>query len=307
MKSTREPKNVAFIGLGSMGGPMAANLVKAGFIVRGVDYSEEAKAMARTAGVELFQTGAEAADGADVVVTMLPSTTAVSDTIKELLEKVADKPALFIDCSTIGVAEARANATTVEAAGATFLDAPVSGGHPGAVAGSLAIMVGGPEDAFIQASPLLEAMGDSVTYCGGVGNGQGVKICNNLVLGIHQIALAEAFLMGERIGLDPKIIFDVMSNSTGNSWALQYHCPVPVAGKHFPADDDYTTGGAAAALFAKDLGFAKHAMEEYGVHSVIGIPSADLFRDFYDSGRGMLDMSAVILALREQSVKLNET
>ncbi|QGU05829.1 3-hydroxyisobutyrate dehydrogenase [Corynebacterium comes] len=293
-------KNIAFIGLGSMGGPMAANLVKEGFTVRGFDVTDVAKKMASEAGVEIIDTSVEAAEGADAVITMLPTAGLVASTITELLEKVGNKPRLFIDSSTIGVAEARDNAARVEAAGSVFLDAPVSGGHGGAVDGTLAIMVGGPADAFAEARPLFDAMGDAVTHCGAVGTGQGVKICNNMVLGIHQIALCEAFLMGERIGLDAQTIYDVISHSTGNSWALQEHAPAKGIDKGFPADNDYE-GGAPAALIAKDLGFAREALEMTGTHSVLGVPAAQLYADFDASGRGQLDMSAVMLALRERS------
>ncbi|GAB3940939.1 3-hydroxyisobutyrate dehydrogenase [Corynebacterium tapiri] len=297
-------KNIAFIGLGSMGGPMAANLVKAGYTVRGFDVSDFAKEKATEAGVTLFDTAVEATEGADAVITMLPTAQLVADTLAELVTKVENKPAVFIDSSTIGVTEARKHAELISQAGSTFLDAPVSGGHGGAVAGTLAIMVGGDEETFTSVRPVFDAMGDAITYCGKVGNGQGVKICNNMVLGIHQIALAEAFLLGERIGLDSQTIYDVISNSTGNSWALQEHAPAKGIDKGFPADNDFEAT-APAALIAKDLGFAKEAFEATGTASVLGIPAAQLFADFNDSGRGKLDMSGVVLELAERSENKN--
>lgn len=287
---------IAFIGLGNMGGPMAANLVKAGHTVRGFDVMEEAKTKARESGVDVQDTAAQAVEGAQVIITMLPNGKLVDSVLDEVLPSVS-KGALFIDSSTIAVADACAAAAKV--APHRFLDAPVSGGIVGAQAGTLAFMVGGEETVFNEARPLFDAMGRVATRCGDVGAGQAVKICNNMILGVHQIAIAEAMVLGERLGLDPQAFFDVVSNSTGASWALTTNCPVPGPVPTSPANNDFKPG-FANALMNKDLGLAKAALEETGTSAVLGQAAAAFYQETVDAGFGDKDCSYVIELVRDR-------
>ena len=210
---------VAVIGLGNMGGPMAINLAKAGLETRGFDVSDQARTAVAEAGVSTFDSAAEAAQGAEAVITMLPNGALVKKVIGELVE--ADSTAkLYIDSSTISVQDAREVGELIQERGSLFVDAPVSGGVTGSQAGTLAFMVGGTEAAFNKAKPLLDIMGRSITHCGQSGNGQAVKACNNMILAVQQLVLSEAIVMGERLGLEHQAFFDVVSNATGNSWSL---------------------------------------------------------------------------------------
>lgn len=289
---------IAFIGLGNMGGPMAANLVKAGHTVRGFDVMEEAKTKAKQNGVDVQKSAAQAVEGAQVIITMLPNGKLVDSVLDEVLPS-ASKSALFIDSSTIAVADARAAADKVQAEGHRFLDAPVSGGIVGAEAGTLAFMVGGEEEVFNEARPLFDIMGRVATRCGDVGAGQAVKICNNMILGVHQIAIAEAMVLGERLGLDPQAFFDVVSNSTGASWALTTNCPVPGPVPNSPANNDFKPG-FANALMNKDLNLAKSALEETGTSAVLGQAAAALYQETVDAGFGDKDCSYVIELVRDR-------
>ncbi|MFV8381462.1 3-hydroxyisobutyrate dehydrogenase [Corynebacterium hindlerae] len=289
---------IAFIGLGNMGGPMAANLVKAGHIVRGFDVMEEAKTKARQNGIDVQESATAAVEGAQVIYTMLPNGKLVDAVLTEVLPS-ASAGALFIDSSTIAVADARAAAEKVQAAGHRFLDAPVSGGIVGAEAGTLAFMVGGDEEVFGEARPLFDVMGRSATLCGDIGSGQAVKICNNMILGVHQIAVAEAMVLGERLGLDPQAFFDVVSNSTGASWALTTNCPVPGPVPNSPANNDFKPG-FANALMNKDLGLAKAALEETGTSAVLGQAAAAFYQETVDAGFGDKDCSYVIELVRDR-------
>nr|WP_120491661.1 3-hydroxyisobutyrate dehydrogenase [Corynebacterium lactis] len=298
---------IAFIGLGNMGGPMAANLVSAGHTVRGFDLSDAARATAEEAGAYTFDSAVEAADGAEVVITMLPNGGLVKQVIGDILEATGPGSAgseggperLFIDSSTIAVTEAREAAELVQAAGSCFVDAPVSGGMAGAQAGTLAFMVGGDKNDFDAAKPLLEAMGRSITHCGGIGNGQAVKACNNMILAVHQIALAEAIVLGERLGLDHQAFFDVVSNATGASWALITNAPVPDVVPTSPANKDFAPG-FASALMLKDLKLAMASAEETHTDTVLGRIAAGQYADFVDAGNGGLDFSAIINEVRSK-------
>lgn len=284
---------IAFIGLGNMGGPMAANLVKQGHEVRGFDVVEEARQKAEEAGVRAFDDVKAAVDGAEVVITMLPNGGLVKQVIGDI---IADGvPRLYIDSSTIAVAEAREVAQMIQAAGSRFVDAPVSGGIAGASAGTLAFMVGG--DAFDEAKPYLEAMGASITHCGDTGNGQAVKACNNMILAVQQIVLSEAIVLGERLGLDHQSFFDVVSNATGNSWSLSVNAPVPDVVPTSPANRDFAPG-FAAALMLKDLKLAMAAAEDTGTETVLGKIAAQQYAEFVDEGHGGLDFSAIINTVR---------
>lgn len=291
---------IAFIGLGKMGGPMAANLAKAEHDVRGFDLSDQARAAAEEAGSTTFDSAVAAAEGAEVVITMLPNGGLVKQVIGEILQSTEDsaqKPGLFIDSSTIAVTEAREIAELVQAAGSHFVDAPVSGGMSGAQAGTLAFMVGGDSADFDAAHPLLEVMGRSITHCGGIGNGQAVKACNNMILAVHQIALAEALVLGERLGLDHQGFFDVVSNATGASWALTTNAPVPDVVPTSPANNDFAPG-FASALMLKDLKLAMASAEKTHTDTTLGRIAAGQYADFVDAGNGGLDFSAIINEIR---------
>lgn len=289
-------ETIAFIGLGNMGGPMAANLVKAGHTVRGFDVVDEARDRAREEGVEIIASAEEAATGASIVFTSLPNGGLVKQVLAGVL-KADPSPKLYIDASTIAVAEARELAETVTAAGSQFLDAPVSGGIAGAAAGTLAFMVGGSEKAFAKAKPYLEILGKSVTHCGDIGNGQAVKACNNMILAVQQIVLAEALVLGERLGLDHQAFYDVVSNATGNSWSLSVNAPVPEIVPTSPANNDFKPG-FAAALMLKDLKLAMAAADDTGTETVLGKIAAQQYADFVDDGHGGLDFSAIINDVR---------
>lgn len=291
---------IAFIGLGNMGGPMAANLAKAGHDVQGFDLSDQARAAAEEAYATTFDSAVAATEGAEVVITMLPNGGLVKQVIGEILQSAEDsaqKPGLFIDSSTIAVTEAREIAELVQAAGSHFVDAPVSGGMSGAQAGTLAFMVGGDSADFDAAHPLLEVMGRSITHCGGIGNGQAVKACNNMILAVHQIALAEALVLGERLGLDHQAFFDVVSNATGASWALTTNAPVPDVVPTSPANNDFAPG-FASALMLKDLKLAMASAEKTHTDTILGRIAAGQYADFVDAGNGGLDFSAIINEVR---------
>lgn len=283
---------IGFIGLGNMGGPMAANLVEAGHTVRGFDVVDDAKKAAAEAGVEVQGTAGEAAQGCDVILTSLPNGGLVDTVVSELLE--ADSTVrTFVDFSTIAVSEAQEIAEKVAQAGSRFLDALVSGGIKGAAEGTLAFMVGGDEAAFEEVRPLLEVMGRSVTHCGNVGTGQAVKACNNMILAVQQIVLSEALVLGERLGLSNQAFFDVVSNATGNSWSLSVNAPIPDVVPTSPANNNFKPG-FAATLMLKDLNLAMKSAEETGTDTVLGRIARDQYAAMVDNGDGGLDFSAII-------------
>ena len=289
---------IAFIGLGNMGGPMAANLAKAGHEVRGFDVVEEARDRAAEQGITIIETAEEAAQGAEVVFTSLPN----GGLVKQVLESVlaADEDAkTYVDVSTIAVVEARELADTVSKAGSAFLDAPVSGGIAGAAAGTLAFMVGGAAEDFEKVKPLLDIMGKSVTHCGDIGNGQAVKACNNMILAVQQIVLAEALVLGERLGLEHQAFYDVVSNATGNSWSLSVNAPVPDIVPSSPANNDFKPG-FASALMLKDLKLAMAAADDTKTDTVLGRIAEEQYASFVDEGHGGLDFSAIISEVRSK-------
>lgn len=290
---------VAFLGLGHMGGPMAANLVRAGYTVTGYDPVPAAQEEATKNGITVAEAAVDAVRGAEVVITMLPNGKLVLDLYGEILP-AAEPDTLFVDSSTIDVADARAAAEKAHEAGHRAVDAPVSGGVAGATAGTLAFMVGGSEDDFATAQPLLEAMGRKIVHCGGSGNGQAAKICNNMILGISMIAISEAFVLGEKLGLDNQALFDVASNASGQCWALTSNCPVPGPVPTTPANNDYQPG-FAAALMDKDLGLAANAVRSNGVEAELGLRAAELYHRFNTEGGGGLDFSAIITDIRDRS------
>ncbi|MDR6848708.1 3-hydroxyisobutyrate dehydrogenase [Sphingomonas sp. BE270] len=288
---------IAFIGLGNMGGGMAANLAKAGHDVRAFDLSADALDRAKAAGCLPMASVAEAADGAEAVVTMLPAGTHVEAVYGDLFAASLSPAAILIDCSTIDVATAKRVAEAARAKGITAVDAPVSGGIGAANAGTLTFMVGGSDDAFARAQPILSSMGKAVIHAGANGTGQAAKIANNMLLGATMVATCEAFLLAEKLGLAPQTFFDISSVSSGQSWSMTSYCPVPGVGPDTPADHGYQ-GGFATALMLKDLKLAAAAASDTGADTPMGAKAAELYQRFAEAGHGGLDFSAIITALR---------
>jgi 3-hydroxyisobutyrate dehydrogenase len=288
---------VAFIGLGNMGGGMAANLAKNGHDVRAFDLSDDALAAAKAAGCLPKTSAVEAVEGAEAVVTMLPAGTHVESVYADAVYGNAATSAILIDCSTIDVATAKRIADTAANKGLTAVDAPVSGGIAAAKAGTLTFMVGGSNDAFAQAEPFLSDMGKAVIHAGGNGAGQAAKICNNMILGSTMVATCEAFLLAEKLGLEPQAFFDIASVSSGQSWSMTSYCPVPGVGPDSPSDHDYQ-GGFAAALMLKDLRLAMAAAEHVGAQTPVGAKARELYEAFADQGQGGIDFSGIIRMLR---------
>ena len=289
---------VAFIGLGNMGGPMAANLVKAGHRVLGVDLNEANRQAARDAGIETVDKTAEAAAQADAVISMLPAGPHVRSVYTAADGVIASiRPGtLLIDSSTIDVETARAVAKEAEAAGHAMVDAPVSGGTGGARAATLTFMVGGTEEAVERARPFLEAMGRTIVHAGGPGMGQAAKICNNMLLGISMIAVSEAFVLADRLGLDRQKLFDISSTSSGQCWSLTSYCPVPGPVPGSPANRDYQPG-FAAEMMLKDLKLAQQAAHSAGAPTPLGAQAEALYQMMVASGLGGLDFSGIIKML----------
>ena len=288
---------IAFIGLGNMGGGMAANLAKAGHAVHAFDLSADALARAEVAGCTAAASAVAAADGAEAVVTMLPAGRHVAEVYAALFPVLAGN-ALLIDCSTIDVATARAVADDAAARGLVAVDAPVSGGIAAAAAGTLTFMVGGDDDGFARAQAILSQMGKAVIRAGGNGAGQAAKMCNNMILGATMVATCEAFVLAERLGLDAQAFYDIASVSSGQSWSMTSYCPVPGVGPVTPADNDYR-GGFATALMLKDLRLATDAAADAGSPVPMGDRARDLYEALAAAGEGDRDFSAMRPFLRD--------
>ena len=284
---------IAFIGLGNMGGGMAANLVKAGYEVAAFDLSEAALAQAEAAGCTRATSTSAAVAGADAVVTMLPAGKHVDAVYSGEVFGAAAKDALFLDCSTIDVATARKVIAAAAEKGFEMVDAPVSGGIAAAAGGTLTFMVGGTGSAFERAKPILSAMGKAVIHAGDAGNGQAAKICNNMLLGATMAATCETFVLAEKLGLDPQVFFDIASKASGQSWSMTTYCPVPGVGPETPADRNYD-GGFMAMLMLKDLKLAMEAAQAAGAYTPMGAEAEDLYQRFVDLGGGRKDFSAII-------------
>jgi 3-hydroxyisobutyrate dehydrogenase len=291
--------SIGFIGLGHMGGPMAANLVKAGHAVKGFDLVPDLLEEAGRNGVLGCASVAEAVEGCGMVVTMLPAGRHVISVWTELVALV---PAgtLLIDCSTIDIDSARQAHDLARVHDCPALDAPVSGGTSGAEAGTLTFMVGGEPQAFASAEPVLKAMGGRVTLCGGASMGQAAKICNNMILGISMIAVGEAFVLAERLGLSHQALFDVASVSSGQCWSLTTYCPVSGPVPASPANRDYQPG-FAAALMLKDLMLSQDAAKASGAETPLGREAANLYRQFNDAGNAGIDFSGIIAMIRDRA------
>jgi 3-hydroxyisobutyrate dehydrogenase len=284
---------IAFIGLGHMGGGMAPNLAKTGHEVRAFDLSSEALDAAASAGCGRAGSSEEACKEADVVITMLPAAHHVLDVYRNHVFGNAPASALLIDCSTIDVGSARTVEEEAGAKGYEMVDAPVSGGIAAAAAGSLAFMVGGSDEAFAKAKPIIEPMAKAVIHAGGPGAGQAAKICNNLILGATMIVTCEAFVLARKLGLDPQVFFDISSQASGQSWSMTTYCPVPGVGPKTPADNDYE-GGFAAALMLKDLKLALQAAGQAGLELEMGEEAEEEYQKFVDAGGGNKDFSGII-------------
>jgi len=279
---------IGFIGLGNMGGPMAANLVAAGHELTGFDL-----AAPMPEGVARAASAAQAAEGAEVVITMLPNGAILRAVASEVIAAMAPG-AVLLDCSTVDVESARAVAEAAAAAGLMAVDAPVSGGVGGATAGTLTFMAGGSDDAFARVAPLFEVMGQKAVHCGGAGAGQAAKICNNMILGVTMIATCEAFALADKLGLDRQKMYDVVSTSSGYSWTMNAYTPAPGIGATSPADNGYKPG-FAAELMLKDLGLSQQAAEAADADTPMGARAYELYRAFVEDegGRGK-DFSAML-------------
>lgn len=288
--------NVAFIGLGNMGGPMAANLVKAGNKVIGFDLMQTSRDAAKADGVTIAGSAVESVKGAEVVITMLPAGKHVVSVWTEVLPSIASG-ALLIDCSTIDVDSARQAHALAAKSSLLSVDAPVSGGVGGAKAATLTFMAGGDTKAFAAAKPVLEAMGKKIVLCGDAGSGQAAKICNNMILGISMIGVSEAFALAEKLGLSHQALFDVASTSSGQCWSLTSYCPVPGPVPASPANNDYKPG-FAAALMLKDLRLSQEAAKASGAATPLGAHAEAIYSDFDKAGHGGADFSGIIRHLR---------
>jgi 3-hydroxyisobutyrate dehydrogenase len=288
--------NIAFIGLGNMGGPMAANLVKAGRKVIAFDLVEASRVQAKADGAGIADSAAGAVKGADVVITMLPAGKHVISVWSDVVPSMT-KGSLIIDCSTIDVESAKAAHALAAKHGIASVDAPVSGGTGGAKGATLTFMCGGEEKAFSAAKPVLEQMGKKIVHCGGSGAGQAAKICNNMILGVSMIAVGEAFALAEKLGLSHQALFDVASTSSGRCWSLTTYCPVPGPVPTSPANNDYKPG-FASALMLKDLTLAQDAANAAGAATPLGKHAQEIYKSFDSAGNGGVDFSGVIQHIR---------
>jgi len=296
--------SIGFIGLGNMGLPMAVNLIKAGHAVSGFDISAKAREAAAEKEVILAESAREAAANRDVVLTMLPAGQHVLEVYRgaEGILPAVHPGTLLIDSSTIEVDAARGFHAAAAAAGLAALDAPVSGGVAGAEAASLTFMVGGETEAFQRGEPVLQAMGKRIVHCGPAGSGQAAKICNNMILGISMIGVAEAFVLAERLGLSHQALFDVASTSSGQCWSLTSYCPVPGPVSASPANRDYRPG-FSAALMLKDLKLSQAAAQSADAATPLGAAATQLYALFNAAGHAGRDFSGIIEWLRGAQAK----
>ncbi len=290
-------ETIGFIGLGNMGLPMAANLAKAGYDVQGFDVVPAANEAGARLGITVRPSAVEAVKGAAIVISMLPNGKLVLELYKSGILQATRAGTLFIDSSTIDIESARAAAVLAVEGGMNNLDAPVSGGVGGAAAGTLTFMVGGGAEDFARAKPVLEAMGRRIVHCGDAGAGQAAKICNNMILGISMIAVGEAFVLAEKVGLSHQALYDVASTASGQCWSLTSYCPVPGPVPTSPANNAYKPG-FAAALMLKDLRLAREAAAAAGASTALGKHAAEIYENFVAAGQGGVDFSGIINAIR---------
>ena len=292
---------IAFIGLGNMGGPMAANLVKAGHKVAGFDLVPASRDAAKADGVMIAGSARAAVTNADVIITMLPIGRHVVSVWTDVMP-VVTRGALMIDCSTIDVESAKQAHALAAKHGMASVDAPVSGGTGGAKGATLTFMCGGEEKAFAAAKPVLENMGKKIVHCGAAGAGQAAKICNNMILAVSMIAVSEAFSLAEKLGLSHQALFDVASTSSGQCWALTSYCPVPGPVPTSPANNDYKPG-FASALMVKDLTLAQDAAKAAGAATPLGKHAQEMYKAFDATGHGGVDFSGIIKHVRSLAGK----
>src|SRR5450432_2418258 len=288
--------SIALIGLGNMGGPMAANLVKAGHKVVAFDLVETSRAQAKADGAGIAESSVSAVKGADVIITMLPAGKHVISVWTDVVTSMA-KGALIIDCSTIDVESAKQAHALAARHGIASVDAPVSGGTGGAKGATLTFMCGGDDKAFSAAKPVLENMGKKIVHCGEAGAGQAVKICNNMMLAVSMIGVSEAFALAEKLGLSHQALFDVASTSSGQCWSLTSYCPVPGPVPTSPANNDYRPG-FASALMVKDLTLAQDAANAAGAATPLGKHAQEIYKAFDAAGHGGADFSGIIQHVR---------
>lgn len=287
---------IAFIGLGNMGGGMAANLVRAGHSVNAFDLSGDALARAAVQGCAVFETVPDAVEGVDAVVTMLPNGGIVRAVYTQEVFGKAPKGALFLDCSTIDLATAREVVELARSAGYEMADAPVSGGIAAANGGTLTFMVGGSDAVFERAKAVLEPMAKAVIHAGDTGAGQVAKMCNNMLLAIHMIGTCEALALAEKAGLDPQTFYEISSKATGYCWSLNDYTPMPGVGATSPADNGYA-GGFASALMLKDLRLAMAGAETSGATVPMGEHATKIYEAFVEAGNGGKDFGAIFTTL----------
>src|ERR1700753_2308230 len=292
---------IAFIGLGNMGGPMAANLVKGGHKVTAFDLVASSRDQAKADGAATAESSVASVKGADVVITMLPAGKHVLSVWNEVVPAMT-KGTLIIDCSTIDVESSKQAHALAAKHGVASVDAPVSGGTGGAKGATLTFMCGGEEKAFAAARPVLENMGKKIVHCGGGGAGQAAKICNNMILGISMIAVSEAFSLGEKLGLTHQALFDVASTSSGQCWSLTTYCPVPGPVPTSPANNDYKPG-FATALMLKDLTLAQDAATAAGAATPLGKHAQEIYKAFETTGNGGVDFSGIVRHVRSLAGK----
>ena len=292
---------IAFIGLGNMGGPMAANLVKAGHKVVAFDLVAASRDQAMADGASVAESSVAAVKGADAVITMLPAGKHVLSVWTDVIPSMS-KETLIIDCSTIDVESAKEAHALAAKHGMASVDAPVSGGTGGAKGATLTFMCGGEDKAFAEARPVLEKMGKRIVHCGGGGAGQAAKICNNMILGISMIAVGEAFALAEKLGLSHQALFDVASTSSGQCWALTSYCPVPGPVPTSPANNAYKPG-FASALMVKDLTLAQDAAKAAGAATPLGKHAQEIYKEFDAAGHGGVDFSGIIQHVRSLAGK----
>ena len=297
---------VAFIGLGNMGGGMAANLAKAGHQVAAFDLSQPALDRAKANGCSIAASAEAAVKDSEAVVTMLPAGKHVAEVYRTTVLSNAPKSAILIDCSTIDVATAKAVEAEAQAAGFTMVDAPVSGGIAAADGGTLTFMVGGSDDGFVRAKALLDHMGKAVIHAGAAGSGQAAKICNNMLLGATMAATCEAFVLAEKLGLDAQTFYDISSKASGQSWSMTSYCPVPGVGPETPADRNYE-GGFATALMLKDMKLAMEAAKACGAYTPMGGEAEELYQRFVDRGGAGKDFSGLIKMIDDSWVVPGDT
>lgn len=288
---------IGFIGLGNMGLPMAMNLAAAGHDIKVYDISNTACVAATNFGLDVRPNLAAVVSGSEFIITMLTSGAVVHNVLDEIIP-VTKQGSLIIDCSTIDMSSSITAHKLTSEAGLKFLDSPVSGGITGAEAGSLTLMVGGDQNAFNTAQPVLDAIAEKIVYCGKGGSGQAAKICNNMLLGITMIGLCESLNLADNLKLSRQALFDVVSTSSGSCWSINHYCPLPGIGPKSPADNDYLPG-FSAALMLKDLHLSQQAADETHTATPLGIEATQFYKQFVASGMGDMDFSAVINTLRQ--------